>query len=349
MTLKLRTPSLLMTSLSTSSPSILHQNSSELPGPWLNSTTTFSGLGMSCFTMTFGAISNFTALGILAKSRVQFCRQSKASFLLLTVALLLADLGAHVIPGAFAMYLHMNHSNEMQIVKPDSAFCQIFGASMVFFGLCPLLLGCAMAIERWIAITWPFFHTAMITVSHVRIVVLFLLSLALILAVLPFFSVGTYTTQYPGTWCFLPIHAPQSTADTSLALAFSCLGFAALIVSLLCNILSGVTLLLSRIKSQKVNTKSAAFFTHRSSSASSSSLFYSLDVEVMAQLAMVTVVSCVCWSPFLVSRLPPFSQPYQMCRICFLNNICLCWSSFLINHMYVSHVLSCRYEFFWRS
>ena len=310
MTLKMRTPSLLMTSFSPSStPSILHQNlkvnSSELHSPWLNGTTgpliTFSGLGMSCFTMAFGAISNLTALAILAKSRARFRRQSKAPFLFLTVALLLADLGGHVIPGAFALYLHVESWYKMQIVMPTEAFCQIFGASMVFFGLCPLLLGCAMAIERCMAITKPFFHSAMVTVAHVRRVVLFLSSLALTLAVLPLLDIRTYTIQFPGTWCFLPIHGPKSTANIYLALAFSCLGLIALTLSLLCNILSGLTLLQARIKYQNANTKSAACCTRRASSASSSTLFCSLDVEMMAQLALITVVSCVCWSPFLVS------------------------------------------------
>lgn len=320
MTLKMRTPSILVTSFSTSStPSILHQNlkinSSEQPSLWLNSSTwppiKSSSLGMSCFTMTFGAISNLTALGILANSSVRFRRQSKAPFLLLTVALLLADLGGHVIPGAFALYLHMDQRYKIQAGKPTKEFCQIFGASMVFFGLCPLLLGCAMAVERCVAITQPFFHAAMITLVHARRVVCFLSSLALVLAVLPLFAVGSYTTQSPGTWCFLPIHGPQSTADTNLVLAFSCLGLTALTLSLLCNILSGLALLQARMKSQDVNTNSAARCTRHASSTSSSSLFCSLDVEMMAQLAVITVVSCVCWSPFLVST------TLLDCRICF--------------------------------
>lgn len=309
MTLKMRTPSITMTSFSTSpTVPILHQslniNSSEQPSPWLNSSTwspvKSSGLGMSCFTMTFGAISNLTALGILA--RVYFRRQSKTPFLLLAVALLLADLGGHVILGAFALYLHIDRRYKIQAGKPTKEFCQIFGASMVFFGLCPLLLGCAMAVERCVAITQPFFHAAMITLAHVRRVVLFLSSLALVLAVLPLFAVGTYTTQFPGTWCFLPIQGPQSTSDTNLALAFSCLGLIALTLSLLCNIWSGLALLKARLKPNNVNTKSAASCTRHASSTSSSSLFCSLDVEMMAQLAVITVVSCVCWSPFLVSN-----------------------------------------------
>lgn len=307
--MKMMAVSPLMTSFATSSsPPILHQNikmnSSDQPSPWPSNSTLLpvqpSGLGMSCFTMIFGAISNLSALGILAKTHVRFRRQSKAPFFLLTVALLLADLGGHVVPGAFALYLHVDQRYKVQAMKPTSIFCHIFGASMVFFGLCPLLFGCAMAVERCVAITKPFFHASMITVAHARQVVLFLSCLALVLAVLPLFAVGTYTTQFPGTWCFLPIHEPQSAVDTNLALAFSSLGLTALALSLLCNILSSVVLLQTRMKSHWANTNPTVRCDRRTSSASSSSSFCSLDVEMMTQLVGITVVSCVCWSPFLI-------------------------------------------------
>ncbi|CAB1449722.1 unnamed protein product [Pleuronectes platessa] len=105
-------------------------NSSEQLSPWLNGSTwppiRSSGIGMSCLIMTFGAISNLTALCILAGSRIRFRRQSKAPFLLLTMALLAANLGGHVIPGAFALYLHMDQQYKMQAQKPTT-FCQVFG------------------------------------------------------------------------------------------------------------------------------------------------------------------------------------------------------------------------------
>ena len=290
-------------------PSTLHQdmniNSSEQLSPWLNGSTgppiRSSSIGMSCFMMTLGAVSNLTALCILARTRTRFRRQSKAPFLLLTVALLAADLGGHVITGAFALYLHMDQRYQMEAQKPTT-FCQVFGASMVFFGLCPLLFGSAMALERYLAITQPFFHAAVIRVTHVRRVVFLLSFFALILAVLPFFAIGTYAIQFPGTWCFLPIHQPQSIPDTYLALAFSCLGLMALTLSLLCNILSGVALLQARIKPRNMNTESTGRYARRPSAASTTSSFITLDVEMMAQLAMLTVVSCVCWIPFLVSN-----------------------------------------------
>lgn len=255
------------------------------------------GLGMSSFTMTFGAISNLIALAILVQ--VQSHRQTKTPYLLLTMALLVTDLGSHVIPGAFALYLHMNPRHNI----PTKQFCQIFGASMVFFGLCPLLFDFAMAVERCVAITQPFFH-AMITPAVICRAVLFLSSLALVLAVLPLFEVGTYITQSPRTWCFLHIKDPESTADTNLALAFSCLGLAALTISLLCNVLSGLALLQARKKSCD-GTKSAAGCAHHVSTTPSS--YFSLEVEMMAQLAVITVVSCVCWTPFLVSNAALYS------------------------------------------
>lgn len=199
-----------------------------------------------------------------------------------------------MIPGAFALYVHLGMRDKL----PNKAFCQIFGASLVFFGLCPLLLGCAMAVERCMAITWPFFHAAVITVGHVRRAVLFLFTLALMLAVLPFFAVGNYTIQFPGTWCFLQIHDPTSTDNSNLALAFSCLGLTALTLSLLCNILCGVALLQARKKSQSVDTNRCS---NRRTSSASLSLVCSLNMEMIVQLAVITAISCICWSPFLVS------------------------------------------------
>ncbi|CAL8273717.1 unnamed protein product [Lota lota] len=264
---------------------------------------------MSCLTMTLGALSNITALGILAKSQVRFRRQTKAPFLLLAGALLLADLGGHMIPGAFSMYLHMapNQNLDPRELAKDSAgtkaFCRVFGASMVFFGLCPLLLGCAMAAERYVGISQPLLHAAVVTVARVRLAVMLLSSLALLLAVLPLLDIGSYTTQFPGTWCFLPIHGTRSTADTCLALAFSGLGLAAVGLSLLCNILSGLVLLQARVNYKSVKAKKCEPRSKRRTSSSSTwvTSCCSLDVEMMAQLAAITVVSLVCWTPFLVS------------------------------------------------
>lgn len=283
-------------------------NGTPQPPPWRNSSTwppptQALGFGMTCFTLVFGAISNLVALAILARLKPSR-GQSKAPFVLLTVVLLLTDLGGHVILGSFALYMHVCLYFRKQLWQPSEPLCKIFGASMVFFGLYPLLLGGAMAVERCVAITKPFVHNSKMSLSRVRRLVALLLCAALLVATLPLFDVGTYTCQYPGTWCFLQVHSHQSTADRVLVLAFCSVGLAALSLSLLCNVLSGLALLQARMRSHRATSRSVGLLSRRTSSASTSSSSCSLNVEMLAQLAAITVILCICWSPFLVSTCP---------------------------------------------
>lgn len=256
--------------------------------------------GMSYFTMTLGALSNLTALAILAHTYTRFRRRAKAPFLLLASALLLSDLAGHVITGALALHLHLErvkHHGAAAVLEPPQAYCKLFGACMVFFGLCPLMLGCAMAVERCVGITQPLLHSTVVTIARIRLAILLITSTALSLAGLPLLNVGDYKPQFPGTWCFLPVYGSLSTADASLALAFSTMGLLSLTISVLSNTISGMRLLQARFKDQCIRSSIA-----RRQGSFPSSPLRSLDVEMMTQLAVITVVSCVCWSPFLVSE-----------------------------------------------
>ncbi|KTG46511.1 hypothetical protein cypCar_00000815 [Cyprinus carpio] len=208
--------------------------------------------GMSYFTMTLGALSNLTALAILAHSYARFRRRAKAPFLLLASALLLSDLAGHVITGALALHLHLGrvkYYGAAVIMEPPQVYCKLFGSCMVFFGLCPLLLGSAMAVERCIGITWPLLHPAVVTMTRIRLTVLLITFTALILAGLPLLNVGNYKPQFPGTWCFLPVNSLISITDASLSLAFSTLGLVTLTVSVVSNTVNCLTvsLLVSQI------------------------------------------------------------------------------------------------------
>ncbi|KAL1278623.1 hypothetical protein QQF64_025296 [Cirrhinus molitorella] len=268
--------------------------------------------GMSYFTMTLGALSNLTALAILAHSYARFRRRAKVPFLLLASALLLSDLAGHIITGALALHLHLGrlkHHGVAVAVEPPQVYCKLFGSCMVFFGLSPLLLGSVMAVERCVGIVQPLLHPAVVTMTRVRLTMLLITFTALTLAGLPLLNVGNYKPQFPGTWCFLPVNGPLSIADASLALAFSTLGLVALTVSVVSNTISGLKLLQARFKDPCVKSSTA-----RRHGAFSSSSLHSLDVEMMTQLAAITVVSCVCWSPFLIYILISVSGFYEGIR-----------------------------------
>ncbi|KAK6469082.1 prostaglandin E2 receptor EP1 subtype-like [Huso huso] len=261
------------------------------PDPAFNSSLPPSSLSIAVpiFTMTLGAVSNILALGILLRSYSRYRRRTKATFLFLASNLVLTDFAGHVIPGAFALRLYAARM-QWDSIDRSGVLCQLFGGCMVFFGLCQLFLGGAMAVERCVGLTRPLLHSSVVTSGHGRLAVALLCSLALLVAALPVLNVGRYSRQFPQTWCFLQVHGPLTGAELGLTLVFSGLGLASLAVSLLCNSLSGLALLQARMVKPKACSGT------------------SLDIEMMVQLLGVTLVSCVCWSPFLISVALSVSQ-----------------------------------------
>jgi prostaglandin E receptor 1 len=275
--------------------------------------------------MTLGAVSNVLALALLAQAAGRLRRRrSAATFLLFVASLLAIDLAGHVIPGALVLRLYAAGR------APAGGACHFLGGCMVFFGLCPLLLGCGMAVERCVGVTRPLLHAARVSVARARLVLAALAAVALAVALLPLARVGRYELQYPGTWCFIGLGPPGGWRQALLAGLFAGLGLAALLAALVCNTLSGLALLRARwrrSRSRRLPQTSGPDSSRRrwgsrgqrSASASSASSIASAsaalrgsrgagsarrtrahDVEMVGQLVGIMVVSCICWSPLLV-------------------------------------------------
>ncbi|DAA28108.1 prostaglandin E2 receptor EP1 subtype [Bos indicus] len=277
------------------------------------------------FSMTLGAVSNVLALGLLAQAAGRLRRRrSAATFLLFVASLLATDLAGHVIPGALVLRLYAAGR------APAGGACHFLGGCMVFFGLCPLLLGCGMAVERCVGVTRPLLHAARVSVARARLALAALAAVALAVALLPLARVGRYELQYPGTWCFIGLGPAGGWRQALLAGLFAGLGLASLLAALLCNTLSGLALLRARWRRRRSRRHFPAgggpdSRRHwggrgpRSASASSASSVASAsaapggspsrgssrkarahDVEMVGQLVGIMVVSCICWSPLLV-------------------------------------------------
>ncbi|KAL2764455.1 prostaglandin E2 receptor EP1 subtype, partial [Daubentonia madagascariensis] len=193
------------------------------------------------FSMTLGAVSNVLALALLAQAAGRLRRRrSAATFLLFVASLLVTDLAGHVIPGALVLRLYTAGR------APAGGACHFLGGCMVFFGLCPLLLGCGMAVERWVGVTRPLLHAARVSAARARLALAAVAAVALAVALLPLARVGRYELQYPGTWCFIGLGPPGGWRQALLAGLFAGLGLAALLAALVCNTLSGLALLRAR-------------------------------------------------------------------------------------------------------
>lgn len=276
------------------------------------------------FSMTLGAVSNVLALALLAQVAGRLRRRrSAATFLLFVASLLAIDLAGHVIPGALVLRLYAAGR------APAGGACHFLGGCMVFFGLCPLLLGCGMAVERCVGVTQPLLHAARVSVARARLALAMLAAMALAVALLPLAHVGHYELQYPGTWCFISLGPRGGWRQALLAGLFAGLGLAALLAALVCNTLSGLALLRARWRRSRsrrfrettgpddrrrwgsrgprlasassASSIASASATLRSSRGGGSARrVHAHDVEMVGQLVGIMMVSCICWSPLLV-------------------------------------------------
>ncbi|KAI3368835.1 hypothetical protein L3Q82_025815 [Scortum barcoo] len=138
----------------------------------------------SAISMTVGILSNSLALFILVKSYSRIRIKSKASFLLFASSLVVTDLLGHLINGSLVLFVYSSH-REWETFDPHRIMCSVFGVCMVFFGLSPLLLGSAMAVERCIGVTRPIFHSTALASHHMKRLLGLTLLLAALVAVLP--------------------------------------------------------------------------------------------------------------------------------------------------------------------
>ncbi|XP_059203066.1 prostaglandin E2 receptor EP1 subtype-like [Centropristis striata] len=247
----------------------------------------------ACLTMTLGILFNVVALVILAKAYNRFRRRSKATFLLFASSLVATDLAGHVINGALVLKRYSERGGDPS--NPDMP-CLFLGGCMVFFGLCPLFLGCAMAGERCLGVTRPLLHARLVTTARTKLALALIWLLALSVAFLPFFSLGAYTYQHPGTWCFIRVMEDTKATDLAFVTLFSGLALSSLASAFVCNTISGITLVRARLKKRSCTQRCSA---------------RSHDTEMVVQLVGIMVTSCICWSPLLVFGLMSATRSYS--------------------------------------
>ncbi|XP_006831078.1 PREDICTED: prostaglandin F2-alpha receptor [Chrysochloris asiatica] len=238
----------------------------------------------SVIFMTVGILSNSLAIAILLKAYQRFKQKSKASFLLLASGLVITDFFGHLINGTIAIFVYASNKDWIRFDQ-SNVLCSIFGICMVFYGLCPLFLGSVMAIERCIGVTKPIFHSTKITSKHVKMMLSGVCLFAIFIALLPILGLRDYTVQASRTWCFYKTEHINDWEDRFYLLLFSFLGLLALGASFLCNAITGIALLKMKYKRQQQQ--------HRQGR--------SHHFEMVIQLLAIMCVSCICWSPFLVT------------------------------------------------
>ncbi|XP_057181054.1 thromboxane A2 receptor isoform X2 [Triplophysa rosa] len=263
----------------------------------------FSGLGLS---------SNLFALVVLAKTFHQTKSRSRSSFLLFLGGLVFTDFMGLLVTGSIVVSFHVTQFNWRQL-DPHCHFCNFMGMSMVFYGLCPLLLGATMAVERFVGINRPFARSMNMSNSRACSTVAMVWVTAGCISLLPLAGLGSYHLQMPGSWCFLNISSKP--LDMTFSLIFSLVGLLSLVLSFVLNTVSVITLL--RVCCGQDGRQRRRDY----------------EVEMMVQLILIMVIASICWCPLLiyilktvVSSAPvnPHSVLFAL-RLATCNQICDPW------------------------
>ncbi|XP_037326238.2 thromboxane A2 receptor [Pungitius pungitius] len=231
----------------------------------------------SIFT-TLGVTSNLIAFVVLVKSFRRTHSRSR-SFLIFLGGLVVTDAMGLLVTGFIVISFHVTHFN-WRLLDPKCHFCNFMGISMVFYGLCPLMLGATMATERFMGINCPFAHTTNKPKSRTVSMVLMVWLTAGCIALLPLTGIGSYHMQMPGSWCFFNISSEGS--NLAFSLLFSLVGLMSIAVSFLLNTVSVVTLIKVCCGQDRTQRRR----DH--------------EIEMMVQLILIMVIASICWCPILV-------------------------------------------------
>ncbi|XP_075280345.1 prostaglandin E2 receptor EP3 subtype [Opisthocomus hoazin] len=238
--------------------------------------------------MIAGVAGNALAMLLVSRSYRARGSRRKRSFLLCIGSLALTDLLGQLLtsPVVIAVYLS---GRAWDALDPSRRLCTFFGFSMTIFGLCPLLIASAMAVERALAIRAPHWYASHMKTRVTKAVLLGVWLAVSAFALLPVAGLGQYRLQWPGTWCFISTGDGRRAGTLFFASAFAILGLLSLLVTVACN-LATIEALVSRCR-----TKATA--------SRSSKRWGRIATETLIQLLGIMCVLSACWSPLLIMML----------------------------------------------
>ncbi|NXM78700.1 PE2R3 protein, partial [Serilophus lunatus] len=247
--------------------------------------------------MLAGVLGNALAMLLVSRSYRAKGGRRKRSFLLCIGSLALTDMLGQLLtsPIVIAVYLA---DRSWEAVDPSGHLCVFFGFSMTVFGLCPLLIASAMAVERALATRAPHWYASHMSPRLARGTLLAIWAAGIAFALLPLAGLGRYSLQWPGTWCFI---GTAGGSGRGFAASFAALGLLALVVTVGCN-LATIEALLSRCRTKASRERSGKRWGR-------------ITTETLIQLLGIMCVLSACWSPLLVRMLRMLSgRTLELCR-----------------------------------
>ncbi|XP_053806913.1 prostaglandin E2 receptor EP3 subtype isoform X2 [Vidua chalybeata] len=252
--------------------------------------------------MLTGIVGNALAMLLVSRSYRAKGSRRKRSFLLCIGSLALTDMLGQLLTSPIVISVYLS-GRPWAAMDPSGRLCDFFGFSMTVFGLCPLLIASAMAVERALAIRAPHWYASHMSPRATERGLAAIWAAGVAFALLPLAGLGRYALQWPGTWCFI-----SAAGGSAFAAAFAALGLLSLVVTGACN-LATIEALVSRCRA-------------KAGAAQPGSRWGRIATETLLQLLGIMCVLSACWAPLLERRSGSCAlQPWLCEGLPFLNPI----------------------------
>ncbi|XP_058034592.1 prostaglandin E2 receptor EP3 subtype isoform X2 [Ahaetulla prasina] len=253
--------------------------------------------------MITGMVGNGLAMLLAYRAYQKKENQRKRPFLLCIGSLALTDLAGQLLTSPVVITVYLAN-RKWRAVDPSQGLCTFFGLAMTVFGLCPLFIASAMAVERALAIQAPHWYTGHMKTRLTKMVLLCVWLTSFAFALLPMMGIGKYTLQWPGTWCFISMkdHENARVGNAVFASTFAFLGLFSLAVTLACN-MATIIALVCRCWS-------------KSSTSRSRKQWGRITMETFIQLLGIMCVLLACWSPLLLKNMKKIEHQTWVCMLC---------------------------------
>ncbi|CAB0009612.1 unnamed protein product [Nesidiocoris tenuis] len=253
--------------------------------------TARSQIGLKSFANSvyiLGIVNNFAALGYLygSESAPKNLRHS----------LMLKSLAFNDLLAVLGMWIQMNSALVFPSIKKTRWFC-IIRVIWRSFGLGSGCIVCVMAVDRWIALTRPFFYQKYITAGHIKKAILGLWLTDFGLVCLPFFGFGLYY-RADKLECVRYKHA-DSPVEKAYALLYMVFGTLLCCCLVVCNI----AVMRSLTTQKKAQAKNKKVLIRRISKNQDLTASACTNEEVAFARLMVLLcgVFLVCWLPQVIT------------------------------------------------
>ncbi|KAK2847262.1 hypothetical protein Q5P01_010261 [Channa striata] len=300
-----------------------------------------------------GVVGNILALFILGVHQKEH-RSRSSLFCILVTSLSLTDLlGTCLLsPPVFICYAR----NMSMTSLGDKYLCNLFGFAMSFFGLAPMLILCAMAVERCLAISHPYFYSVHIRRSFAKFTLLFIYLFSLAFCLLPFAGYGKFKQYCPGTWCFIdmdPTGDDQSNFVRAFSLSYSSIMALLIIVVFVCN--GSVIVSLCKMHRSQIMRRGSVGSTGRRRRLSLAWFAQGEEeMDHLVLLAFITIIFVVCSLPLtfagFINAIYPFcgdTKKLHAFRLYALNPIADPWVFIICRKSVFRHlwsILNCRFS-----